>query len=97
MLYYRVNECADGKPLYHLKSDNNTLKQTGLYLIEGELFTPCERAKIANGDFNFTQVNISKKKIHYSFGARFEVGVYPLINGHKYILKDGKYVLKGGE
>ena len=84
MKYYRVKAIADGKPQFKLLSDNNTCKQNGLYLIENELFTPKERAKLANASWMFEEVEISKKRIHYSFGARFEIGIYPPINGVKY-------------
>lgn len=84
MTYYRVKSVADGKPQYKLLSDNNTCKHNGLYLIENELFTVNERNKLANASWMFEVVEISKKRVHYSFGARFEIGVYPSINGNKY-------------
>lgn len=86
MTYYRVKEIADGKPQFKILSDNNTCKHNGLYLIENELFTPTERSKLANANWMFQEVEISKKRVHYCFGARFEIGIYPGINGNKHTI-----------
>ena len=70
MLYYKVKAAYDGTPKYMEKPDHR-LNNVG-ELIGGELYTPCERAKIMNGPWMFEEVNISKRKIYWFFGARFE-------------------------
>lgn len=84
MTYYKVTPFGDNKPIYHILSDNNTVHQTKYFLVEDELFTPCERARIANNSAHFEVVTISKKDIHFCFGMRFQKGTYPPINGTKY-------------
>ena len=90
MIYYRVKEWADGKPIYkYVGKNRQKIRQTMLYLIENELFTQRELNKMANCLSCFELVEIPKNKIHYSFGVRFEIGVYPPINGQKIIINEG--------
>jgi hypothetical protein len=70
MLYYRVKPDADQRPLYKYTSNGQKVKRDGI-LIANELYTPSERAKIANADKFFDKVEISRKKIYWFFGARF--------------------------
>ena len=73
MLYYRVKKSVD--MLLHdekyIYSSNGRVKCTGDSLIPGELYTPHERAKIANCYSFFEPVLISKQKTYFFFGARF--------------------------
>ena len=69
MLYYKVKEEYDNKPRFKERS-NHQLKQDGI-LVGNELYTPCERAKIMNGNWMFDEVQISKFDTHIFFGARF--------------------------
>ena len=69
MTYYKVKAEYDNVPRYK-ECSNHKLRQDGI-LVSGELYTPCERAKIMNGDWMFEPVQISKSKVYWFFGARF--------------------------
>lgn len=70
MLYYKVKPNYDNAPKFKLTNDHRA-KPDGI-LVGNELYTPAERAKIANGSWFFDEVEISRKKIYWFFGARFE-------------------------
>lgn len=73
MKYYMVKTwCAD-KPIYRHGNGRNTGKvyNSGLYLIAGELFTPAERANMANHAGHFDEIETPKSNTYFSFGARF--------------------------
>ena len=70
MLYYRVKSDMDNRHRYTYIGKTNKIKRDGI-LIANELYTPCERAKIANADKFFDTVEISKKRTYFFFGARF--------------------------
>ena len=71
MLYYRVTADADNRTRYLYSGTSYKLKESGI-LIGGELYTPREREKIANSDKFFEKVYISKRRVYFLFGARFE-------------------------
>lgn len=73
MKYFRVKPEYDCKPRFYEKP-NHQLRQDGA-LVGGELYTPTERAKIMNGAWMFEEVDISRKRTYWFFGARFEYGV----------------------
>lgn len=70
MLYFRVKPDMDNRPLYKFVGSTNKVKRDGI-LVANELYTPAERAKIANADKFFERVEISKKSVYRFFGARF--------------------------
>lgn len=70
MMYYKVKkEYADTNRYMYIGS-THYFKQYGV-LIANELYTPCERKKIANSDRFFDIVEIPKNKTYRFFGARF--------------------------
>lgn len=71
MMYYRVKADCDQRPKYEYVGTTYKLKPRGI-LVGGELYTPAERQKIANADKFFEIVEISKRKVYWFFGARFE-------------------------
>lgn len=70
MKYFRVKDDYDGTPRFYERPDHR-LREEG-QLIAGELYTPCERAKIMNRAGMFEEVEIPKSRIYFFFGARFE-------------------------
>lgn len=70
MLYFRVKPDMDQRARYKYIAAGQKVKQDGI-LIANELYTPAERAKIANADKFFERVEISKKSVYWFFGARF--------------------------
>ena len=71
MMYYRVKGDCDNYPKFVYVGKSNKVKQSGL-LVGEELYTPAERAKIANADKFFEKVEVSQRKTYWFFGARFE-------------------------
>ena len=65
MKYYKVPQRLDGKQAYNGR---------GAYtpLVGGELFTEKECARIGLNKALCTPVEVSRKKIYFCFGARFE-------------------------
>lgn len=79
MLYYRVKDEFDNYTKYRFIGKNRNvfnIRKTDKsdILIGGELYTPREREKIANCDKFFDKVYISKRRVYFVFGARFECG-----------------------
>lgn len=70
MLYYRVKAEHDGYPRYRYEKSGQIVVDGNL--VGEELYTPAERKKIANNDRFFEKVHISRRKIYWFFGARFE-------------------------
>lgn len=70
MIYYRVKPEYDNKTRYKW-NNRGQLVPTGI-LIGNELYTSCEFSKIANRKAFFTPIQVSKRKVYWSFGARFE-------------------------
>jgi hypothetical protein len=68
MKYYKIKQIADQLPLY---------KKSGWFLIANELWTEKEFNKITLSDSNknkfdyVEQIEISKNKTYFFFGARF--------------------------
>ena len=71
MLYYKVLPQYDNKKRYRWNNHGKGVAD-GSILVANELYTPGEFRKIANCPAWFEKVNISKKKIYFFFGARFE-------------------------
>lgn len=70
MLYYRVKPQYDNYTRYYYNSVYQ-VKPNG-FLVANELYTPCERANIANAKYFFDEVEIKKSNVYFFFGARFE-------------------------
>ena len=75
MKYYRVTPENDNAPRFRW----GTGRKAGYVIRDGilvgnELYTPAERAKIANHKYFFEEVEIKKSNIYFFFGARFEKG-----------------------
>lgn len=78
MTYYRVKADCAGYPKYRWAGSCGRVKIDGS-LVGEELYTPAERAKIANADKFFEKVEISQRKTYWFFGARFEdKEIYPV-------------------
>lgn len=74
MLYYRVKKEYDNATRYKWdtrRGRSGYVVSDGVF-VGGELYTPCERAKLSNGTWFFEEIRISKNKIYWFFGARFE-------------------------
>lgn len=69
MIYYRVKPEYDNKTRYTWNNKHQGVSNS--ILIANELYTPAEYKKIANCPDYFEQVQISKSKIYFFFGARF--------------------------
>ena len=71
MIYYRVKPEYDNKTRYIWNNKKQGIPNS--ILIAHELYTAKEFQKIANCPAWFEKVEISKKQICFSFGARFEI------------------------
>jgi hypothetical protein len=72
--YYRVKPEYDNAKKYVWRSKNGLrclVHDSGDILVANELYTPAERAKIANRKLHFEEVEIPKSKVYFFFGARF--------------------------
>lgn len=69
MIYYQVKKEYDNAPRYY-ERPNHKLKQNGI-LVANELYTKRERSKIMNGSWIFNEIEISKNRVYFFFGARF--------------------------
>lgn len=73
MLYYKVKPELAGKPRW--REDISRRVVSDGEWVEGELFTVRElsyfRLSVYAFEYGFEKVEISKKKIYWSFGARF--------------------------
>lgn len=73
MLYYKVKPEMNGKTRWREDISHKVIADGEF--IEGELFTVRElsyyRLSVYAFEHGFEKVNISKKKIYWSFGARF--------------------------
>lgn len=70
MKYYKVNETGDGVVIYNCFIDG---KNTSISLVKNELFTEKEAVKYNIPSKYLEEKNISKNKIFWSFGCRFEI------------------------
>lgn len=70
-MYYKVKEEYDNYPRFVFIGSQYFSKQDGI-LVGNELYTPTERNKLANSNRFFDIVEISRRKTHRFFGARFE-------------------------
>lgn len=79
MKYYKVRPEYDGRRVY--RRNKNGYYEVVFELVQNELFTPAEMARYildrrVDGTRNnmeaFEAVEISRRKIHWFFGARFE-------------------------
>ena len=70
MKYYKVNETGDGVIIYNCFIDG---KNTSISLVKNELFTEKEAVKHNIPLKYLEEKNISKNKIFWSFGCRFEI------------------------
>lgn len=70
MIYYRVKPEYDNKIRYIWNNKHQGVPNS--ILIAHELYTEKEFQKIANCPAWFEKVEISKKRIYFFFGARFE-------------------------
>lgn len=71
MKYYRVRPECDNKKRYRFNGQGKSVPD-GI-LIANELYTPAEYSKIANSPACFDIIEISKRRVYWFFGARFEV------------------------
>lgn len=71
MTYYKVKPEYGNTTLYKLNKHNER-RYNGI-LIARELYTPAERAKLMVTDDAFEIVEVSKRRIYWFFGARFEI------------------------
>lgn len=74
MIYYKVKAEHDNKTKWKYYGKGGFpyyIKEDGI-LIANELYTPKERERIANSNRYFEEVEVSKKKVYFFFGARFE-------------------------
>lgn len=71
MKYYRVRPEYDQRPRYVWKYFQGV--PDGVVLA-GELYTPKEYERLAMCPAWFEEVNVSKRNIYWSFGARFQMG-----------------------
>lgn len=73
MTYYRVKPQYDNKQRFvYVGHSNLKIRPDGI-LVANELYTPSERERLAmKADF-FDKVEISKKKVFWLFGARFDI------------------------
>ena len=62
MLYYKVKSECDQKK-----------RCDGSILIANELYTPREKERFAISDTAVAPVQVSKRSVYFSFGARFEM------------------------
>lgn len=69
MKYYRVKPEYDNKKRYQWNNHRQGVPD-GI-LIGNELYTPAEYKKLANCPAWFEEVEISRKKVYFFFGARF--------------------------
>lgn len=60
----------DQRARYKYTDNGQKVKQDGI-LVANELYTPAERARIANSDKFFDRVEIKKTDVYFFFGARF--------------------------
>ena len=70
MKYYKVNEQGDGVYIFNCFVNG---KNTSISLIKNELLTEKEREKYNVPLKYLEEKNISKNKIFWSFGCRFEI------------------------
>ncbi len=70
MKYYKVNEAGDGAHIYNCFING---KNTSISLVKNELLTEKERLKYNIPLKYVEEKNISKNKIFWSFGCRFEI------------------------
>lgn len=70
MIYYRVKPEYDNKIRYTY--NNKHQGEPNSILIAHELYTAKEFQKIANCPAWFDRVEISERRVYWSFGARFE-------------------------
>lgn len=97
MKYYRVIQKYDNTDYWKKRKSKNSLYFGG-FIIGGELFTEKQLQRFANVRFRnrlrieqmVEPVEVSRKKVYWSFGARF-------IDNE--ILAEGQYkaIMKGGE
>ena len=80
MVYYRVKPQYDNTPKYKRMNNNKYLINDGSILIGNELYTEKEYNRmIKNYVFRipagklFERVEISKRRVYWFFGARFEM------------------------
>lgn len=78
MIYYKVNPKKDQTPVYRVKGKQ--LINDGYILVGNELYTGKELTKMFGNrmiketfEDTFEKVNVSKKKVYWFFGARFEM------------------------
>lgn len=69
MLYYRVREEYDNMTVL---TDINGRRFTTFHIIGGELLTERERERYGVPVYMCDAVEISKRRIYWCFGARFE-------------------------
>lgn len=69
MKYYRVKPEGENTYIFHHFING---KQDCIYLIKNELYTEKEKEKYNIPVSYLEEVNISRKNIYWSFGARFE-------------------------
>lgn len=69
MKYYRVKPENENTYIFHHFTNG---KQDCIYLIKNELYTEKEKEKYNIPVSYLEEVNISRKNIYWSFGARFE-------------------------
>lgn len=86
MIYYRVNPAFDNTVKYKRMNNSKYLVNDGSILIGNELYTEKEYNRmIENYVFRipveklFSRVEISKRRVYWFFGARFEID-----NGYKH-------------
>lgn len=71
MLFYRVKEEYDNKPIY--RKTKNHMVRCGTY-IGKELYTATEAKNMYNFAYEFCEkIDIPLNKTFYSFGARFSI------------------------
>ena len=72
MQYYKVKPQYDNKPRFVYAGNSNLKIRSDGILIADELYTPRERERVAMKEEFFERVEISRKKVYWLFGARFE-------------------------
>lgn len=70
MKYYRVKPEYDNKKRYIWDNEGQRVHD-GTILVANELYTPAEFREIANCPAWFEEIEVSKRKIYWFFGARF--------------------------
>lgn len=71
MMYYKVRPEYDNKPRYTINAKGRIVCDS--ILVANELYTPSEFGRIKNCKECFEKVDISKSRVYFCFGARFEM------------------------